>query len=83
MPIYEFRCVQCGNIQELIQTSSSEEVEMKCDECQADTFERVLSAVSYAMGSSSGGRDSSPSATTRTCAPGKSCTTLQLPGHTR
>ena len=83
MPIYEFRCAQCGNIQELIQTSSSEEVEMKCDECQCETFERVLSTVSYAMGSSSGGGNSSPSATTRTCAPGKSCTTLQLPGHSR
>jgi putative FmdB family regulatory protein len=82
MPIYEFRCVECGHIQEFLQTSSSEEIEMKCDECQAETFERVLSQVSYAMGSS-GSQSSSPSATTRTCGPGKSCTTLQLPGHTR
>jgi len=82
MPIYEFRCVECGHIQEILLTSSSAELEMKCEECQAETFERVMSQVSYSMGSS-GSKQSSPSATTRTCAPGKSCTTLQLPGHTR
>jgi hypothetical protein len=36
------------------------------------------------MGSSGSSQGSScASATTRNCAPGKSCTTIQLPGHTR
>ena len=84
MPIYEFRCVECGNIQEYILTSSSEEIELKCRECQAENMERVLSHVSYAMGSSgSKGSDSSPSVTNRTCSPGQSCSTITLPGHTR
>jgi putative FmdB family regulatory protein len=87
MPIYEFRCVQCGHIQEFLFTSSSassETAELKCPECQGDEMERVLSQVSYAMGGSSGESTSStPSATTRTCAPGKSCTTIELPGHNR
>lgn len=84
MPIYEFRCVQCGHIKEFLFTSSSESTELKCPECQGDELERVLSQVSYSMGSSSGDKSASaPTATTRTCAPGKSCTTIQLPGHNR
>ncbi|MCU0573600.1 MAG: zinc ribbon domain-containing protein [Syntrophobacteraceae bacterium] len=84
MPIYEFRCAKCGHIQEFLFTSSSESAELTCPECQGDELERVLSQVSYSMGSSSSEKSaSSPCATTRTCAPGKSCTTIQLPGHTR
>lgn len=84
MPIYEFRCVQCGHIQEFLFTNSSETAELKCSECQGDEMERVLSQVSYSMGASSGEKAASvPSATTRTCGPDKSCTTIQLPGHTR
>jgi putative FmdB family regulatory protein len=82
MPIYEFRCTRCGNIQEFLLTSSSEQIEMKCQECQGDELERVLSQVSYAVGSS-GSSDASPSVTTKTCGPGKSCTTIDLPGHSR
>lgn len=83
MPIYEFRCAGCGHVQEILTTSSNQEVELKCQECQGDEMERVLSTVSYSMGSSGGDKGASPCATTRTCAPGKSCTTLQLPGYTR
>lgn len=82
MPIYEFRCTQCGNIQEFLLTTSTEQVEMKCGACQGDELERVLSRVSYAMGSSAG-NDSSPSVTTKTCGPGKNCTTIELPGHSK
>lgn len=82
MPIYEFRCVACGNIQEIITTSGSDPVEMKCESCRGEVMERVLSTVSYAMGSS-GGEPCGPSATTKTCGPGKSCTTIELPGHSR
>lgn len=85
MPIYEFRCAKCGHIQEFLITSSSDPLELKCSECQGEDLERVLSQVSYAMGasSSSSQASSSPCATTRTCSPGNSCTTIQLPGHTR
>jgi len=82
MPIYEFRCVACGHIQEIITTGGSDSLEMKCESCQGETMERVLSSVSYAMGSSKG-ETSGPSATTKTCGPGKSCTTIELPGHSR
>ena len=83
MPIYEFRCSACGHVQEILTTSSNEQVEMKCKECNSEDLERVLSRVSYTMGSSSSSGASAPSATTRTCAPGQSCTSIQLPGHTK
>ncbi len=83
MPIYEFRCTNCGNVQEFILTSSSDELKLQCKECQGEELERVLSRVSYTMGSSSGDKGSSPSATTKSCGPGNSCTTIELPGHSR
>jgi putative FmdB family regulatory protein len=83
MPIYEFRCAQCGNIQEILVSSSSAEIEMKCNECQGEVLERVLSRVSYSMGSPSGEQSASPCATTKSCGPGNTCTTLNLPGYTR
>jgi putative FmdB family regulatory protein len=82
MPIYEFRCAQCGTLQEFLVSSSSAETEMKCAQCQGEVLERVLSRVSYTMGSS-GGQPSGPTATTKTCGPGKNCTTIELPGYTR
>jgi putative FmdB family regulatory protein len=82
MPIYEFRCTQCGNVQEFLLTGSSEQIEMKCGACQGDELERVLSRVSFAMGSS-GGQEASASVTTKSCGPGKSCATIDLPGHTK
>jgi len=82
MPIYEFKCAACGNIQEVIVSNSSDSIQMKCNECKGEVMERVLSRVSYAMGSSKG-EASGPSATTKTCGPGKSCTTIELPGHSR
>ncbi|MGM0404088.1 MAG: FmdB family zinc ribbon protein, partial [Thermodesulfobacteriota bacterium] len=48
MPIYEFRCLKCGNVQEIIVTKSeSDSVEMKCNACESSDLERVLSAASY------------------------------------
>jgi putative FmdB family regulatory protein len=85
MPIYEFRCTACGNIQEIIVTNGSEEVEMKCRECQCEDLERVLSRVSYAMGDSgsSGAQAAGPSCTSRSCGSGNSCSTIELPGYSR
>lgn len=82
MPIYEFRCTSCGHIQEFILTGSDDKIEMKCSECNGEELERVMSATNYAMGSS-GSKSSGPTATTRTCGPGNSCTSIELPGYTK
>ena len=89
MPIYEFRCAKCGNIQEFLLTRSAEEIEMKCSECGEDDLVRVMSQTNYAMGSGKatpstgcGGGDSCMSSTTRNCG-SNSCSTLSLPGYAR
>lgn len=83
MPIYEFRCTQCDHVQEvLVSGSNSGQVEMKCEECQGEVLERILSRVSYMMGSSSQGGEG-PKVTTKTCGPDKNCATIELPGYTR
>ncbi len=83
MPIYEFRCTACDHIQEVLVASSSSEVTMNCESCQGEDLVRVLSSVSYAMGGSSRGEATGPCMTTKSCGPGNSCSTIELPGHTR
>ena len=82
MPIYEFLCLSCGNIEEFILVGSGQ-IEMKCRACGGEDLERVLSRTNYAMGSSGSSQSSGASATTRSCGHGQSCTSIELPGHTK
>ncbi|MFP3928574.1 MAG: FmdB family zinc ribbon protein [Desulfobacteraceae bacterium] len=81
MPIYEFRCVECGRIFEKIFMSGDEEVELSCPDCSGTEIERVVSITNYAMGEGSG--ESQAKINSRSCGPGNSCATLELPGHSR
>lgn len=81
MPIYEFRCTQCHRVFEKIFTSSEEQVDLVCPECGADTVDRVVSVTNYAMGTGPQGKQ--PKLDTKTCGPGNTCSTLELPGHSR
>ncbi len=81
MPIYEFRCVSCGQIFEKIFMSTEENVELACPECGAAVVERVVSVTNHAMGGGSEGRQARLDS--KSCGPGNSCHTLELPGHSR
>ena len=81
MPIYEFRCAQCGNVFEMIFKSSDEPADLACPECSGTAVERVVSVTNYAMGVGKGGKQARLD--TKNCGSGNSCTTLELPGHTR
>ena len=82
MPIYEFKCAQCGEIQEILIRSgnASDEVEMKCKACGCETLERVLSRVGYSMGTAKG---AGPAVSSHTCGSGNTCATIDLPGPSR
>ncbi len=56
---------------------------MKCSACGGEELERIISKTNHVMGSSGSPGPSGPSATTRNCGPGQSCTSIELPGHTR
>ncbi len=80
MPIYEFKCSKCEEFFELLVMKNEDQVEMKCPKCESENFERILSTMSYAMGSGSG-QSPGVSTQTRNCSSG-SCTTYEIPGPT-
>lgn len=80
MPIYEFRCLSCNHIFELLSLAQNDTVELKCPQCQAPEVERVLSRVSHVIGSSSGSPKTS--VTNKSCS-GGSCATIDIPGPSR
>ena len=80
MPIYEFRCLECNEVFELLFMSSEDTREMVCPHCGAEDLERVMSAASFSMAPSSGGGGPRTTASTRTCSTG-TCGTLEIPGR--
>lgn len=80
MPIYEFRCNKCNECFEILVMTSDEAVEMKCPHCSSEEFERIMSTSCYSVGSS--GSEAGPKVTNRTCS-GGSCSTYELPGHSK
>lgn len=81
MPIFEFRCLECGNLFEKLFANSDEKAEIACPECQSRSFERVISKTSYAIGVGPEGKQ--PKITTKSCGPSNKCVTLDLPGPTK
>jgi len=81
MPIFEFRCMDCGDVFEKLFMHSEEQVDMVCPRCKSQSLERVVSRTNYAMGVGPGGNQ--PKMTTQHCGPSNQCTTLELPGHTK
>lgn len=79
MPIYEFKCLNCGEIVEFLFTSSDDQQEVKCPACAHDELERVLSTTNFSIASGGGKSHSHTQATTKSCGEG-SCTTLEIPG---
>lgn len=81
MPIYEFRCLKCKNLFELLLLSNDDKLaELKCPSCKCEEFERVLSTTNFTV--TNGGTMTGNSCTTSTnmdCA-GGSCTTYDIPG---
>ncbi|MBU4068406.1 MAG: zinc ribbon domain-containing protein, partial [Proteobacteria bacterium] len=49
MPIFEFKCLKCQAYFEILIMNKDDEVELKCPECKAEEFERILSSTNFAM----------------------------------
>ena len=78
MPIYEFRCLKCGEVLEMLFTSASESRMAVCGSCGSEELERIMSAASYSVS----GSKAAPATTgcQRSCGAG-SCTTVEIPGR--
>ncbi len=79
MPIYEFRCMRCGQIFEKLFTSRNEKVDISCPYCKSDTVERVVSKTNPIVGIPEG--EKTPKIVQRSCASGTSCFSIDLPGY--
>jgi putative FmdB family regulatory protein len=54
MPIYEYRCVDCGKVSEILQRSLTQEERPVCAHCGSIKMERMISSLgSIVMGGSS------------------------------
>lgn len=80
MPVFEFRCLQCGSLFEKLFRNSDGGVEITCPKCRSEAFERVISSTNYVVGS---GKPQKPKITTKSCGSGNTCSTLEIPGPTR
>jgi putative FmdB family regulatory protein len=79
MPIYEFRCLQCGKVFELLKMKKEDEsLKMQCPKCSSPDVERVLSTIN--VGTSA--RGSKAKSTVKSCSSG-SCSTIEVPGPSR
>ena len=85
MPIFEFRCVECGEVSEKLFMGSEERGEITCSNpnCNSQTLDRVVSRANHTMGGGTGPGRQGAGVTTKQCGSGNECTTLELPGHTR
>ena len=81
MPIFEFRCLECGNIFEKLFFNSQEEVEIACPNCKSQSFDRVVSESNHAIGGGPAGNK--PKITSKSCGTSNKCMTLDLPGPAR
>ena len=79
MPIYEFKCLGCSQVFELLKLKKDDEkAGMKCPKCGSEEVERVLSSVSLIT--SGGGKKSKQ--TVKNCGSG-SCTSFEISGPKR
>ncbi|MFN4132299.1 MAG: FmdB family zinc ribbon protein [Caldimicrobium sp.] len=83
MPIFEFKCLDCGEEFELLLKNKEESASVVCKKCGSSKIERLFSVVHSLLKG-----DFSPSKTTdkpriaesHTCPTG-SCAHLELPGY--
>ena len=82
MPIYEFRCEECGEEFEVLLKSRSEAGEVNCSRCGSQKVKRLMSVATPLVDSGGGNTDRPRVAETHRCDTG-TCTHLELPGYSR
>ncbi len=77
MPIYEFRCLNCGFVSERLILGREGEIELRCDACGGEDLERVVSRASYIKGMT---QKTNVKVAQRSCASGGTCASFDIPG---
>ena len=82
MPIFEFRCAECGHIfEKIFLNAKDDEAVLACPECACEAVERVVSRTNYTIGAGPGGNQ--PKISARSCGDSNHCMTLDLPGPSK
>lgn len=55
MPMYEYRCQECGALYEQLRKMSEADTNLQCPRCGAENVQRQVSACSFSSGSSGSG----------------------------
>ncbi len=53
MPMYEYRCNECGAVSEFLTGVSREEPEIRCEECGGTHLKKLISMSSFTVARSS------------------------------
>ena len=53
MPIYEYRCLECKKVFEVLSTSSNDHQEIKCAKCGGTKVQKTISAAGFRINSGS------------------------------
>uniref|UniRef100_A0A832LWP3 Zinc ribbon domain-containing protein n=1 Tax=Caldimicrobium thiodismutans TaxID=1653476 RepID=A0A832LWP3_9BACT len=84
MPIFEFKCLDCGAEFEVLLKNKEEISKVNCKACQSPRVERLMSVVhSLLRGSTSTKEGDRPRIAESHSCPTGTCTHLELPGHTK
>jgi len=78
MPIYEYRCIECGHVSELLVNIGRNSDELKCDSCGGSRIEQLMSASSISIdnqysGHASGSTCCGSNPSNKGCVPGSCC----------
>jgi len=79
MPIYEYKCTECGHVSELLVNIGRNSDELKCSACGAITLEQLISASAFSFNNNeltSGERGSTccgSNPSSKGCVPGSCC----------
>ncbi|MBN1573388.1 MAG: zinc ribbon domain-containing protein [Deltaproteobacteria bacterium] len=78
MPIHEYRCINCGEINEFMTKMGSKDDPMVCKSCGGEGFQKLMSTSNFAM-NTTGKKNDSPArccgadALRGDCTPGMCC----------
>ncbi len=69
MPLYEYKCQDCGHVTEILQRGSEKEPDLQCSECGSRQLRRKFSVFGTVIGGSNigGSNEIAASCPTGTC----------------
>jgi len=80
MPIFEFKCLTCGEEFEVLLKNKEEISQVRCKNCGSEKIERLMSIVNSIISEGARSSDKPRIAESHSCPTG-TCTHLELPGH--